>query len=588
MCGIVGFVGESNAKDFVINSLKKLEYRGYDSWGIGLAENGKLKILKKTGKISSVRAEAIKSGAKIAIGHTRWATHGAVTSDNAHPHTDCQNQIAVVHNGIINNYRELRAGLQKSGHRFSSETDTEVIPHLVEENLKRKMELYEAIRKALLQLKGDYAVCLISDGCDKIYLASCGCPLAIGIKKNEKYIASDIVAFADRTSEVIFLRDGSLAEIGKEVKIFDIKTGKEKRFIIQKISPSSHQADIGQYKHFLFKEINEQPGILEKVAQMDEKEIETNAALIRNSFGTFFVACGTAYHAALAAQYFFARLSKMHVNTSLASEFPAFKDFITDKTLLFAISQSGETADVLAAVKSAKAKKAKIFSLLNNPASTLARLSDYVMVTPAGREIAVLSTKAFTSQLAVLYLLSSVIFGDLKQAQKNILDAAKAARELLKESNVLKLKELAKKIKDTKNLFTVGRALNYPTALEAALKIKESTYIHAEGFAGGELKHGTIALIEKDVPCIVFVSEDEVKDEILSNAEELKARGAYIIGVAPENNKVFDYWIKVADLSELSPIVNIVPIQVLAYFITLEKGLDPDKPRNLAKSVTVK
>ena len=588
MCGIVGIVGEKNAKDFVIESLKKLEYRGYDSWGIGLVENGGLKIVKKAGKIGNVRSQSISSKAKIAIGHTRWATHGVVTSANAHPHTDCKAKIAVAHNGIINNYRELREQLQRVGHRFKSETDTEVIPHLVEENLKSKMTLREAFRKALHQLKGDYALCLVSAQENKIYLASCGCPLTIGINSQEKYISSDIAAFAERTQEVIFLKDNSFAEVGKEIKIFDIETGKAKRVNTQKIALESQKANLGHFKHFLFKEINEQPEILEKVSQMATREIETNAALIRNSFGTFFVACGTAYHAALAAQYFFAKFAKTHVNTALASEFPAFKNFITDKTLLFAISQSGETADVIDAVKTARAKKAKIFSLLNNPNSTLARLSDYVMVTPAGREVAVLSTKAYTSQLAVLYLLSSAIVQDLSNAQKNILTTSRSVSEILKVSSIAQIKELARKIKAVKNLFTVGRALNYPTALEAALKIKESTYIHAEGFAGGELKHGTIALIEKGVPCIVFISEDEVKDEILSNAEELKARGAYIIGVAPENNKIFDYWLKVADTSALSPIVNIVPIQVLAYFITLEKGLDPDKPRNLAKSVTVK
>lgn len=278
----------------------------------------------------------------------------------------------------------------------------------------------------------------------------------------------------------------------------------------------------------------------------------------------------------------------MHVNTAIASEFPAFENFITDKTLLFAISQSGETADVIEAVKTARAKKAKVFSLLNNPDSTLGRLSDVVMITPAGREIAVLSTKAFTSQLGILYLLSCATAGGLDKAKKNLKDASKSVSEILKSSNIDQIKKLAQKLKNSKNLFTIGRGFNFPTALEAALKIKEVSYIHAEGFAGGELKHGTIALIEKDVPCIVFAANDETKDAILSNAQEIKARGGYIIGVSPKNHPVFDYWLKVADVSDLSPIVNIVPIQVLAYFLALEKGLDPDKPRNLAKSVTVK
>ncbi|KKQ18882.1 MAG: Glucosamine/fructose-6-phosphate aminotransferase, isomerizing [Berkelbacteria bacterium GW2011_GWA1_36_9] len=588
MCGIVGYIGKGNAKDFVVGALKKLEYRGYDSWGISLIENNNLKVIKETGKISKVVSKNITSNSHLAIGHTRWATHGGVTKENAHPHTDCAQNLAVVHNGIINNFEILKNNLIKKGHKFTSETDTEVIPHLVEENLKKNQSIVEAFRISLNALQGDYAICLISQNENKIYIAVNGCPLAIGIGKDVKYISSDLLAFADFTSDVILMRDGTLAEVGTEIKIYDIKTGTLKKVNSQKISTEFFQAKLGTFKHFLFKEINEQPKILEKIVAMDKKEIETNAALIRNSFGTFFVACGTAYHAALSAEYFFARFAKIHVNTAIASEFPAFGNFITDKTLLFAISQSGETADVIDAVKTARAKKAKIFSLLNNPNSTLGRLSDVVMLTPAGKEIAVLSTKAFTSQLAILYLLSCATASDLVKAERNLKITAYEVLEILKNSNIDHIKKLAKILKNSKNIFTIGRGLNFPTALEAALKIKEVSYIHAEGFAGGELKHGTIALIEKDVPCIVFVSNDETKDVILSNAQEIKARGGYIIGVAPEANKVFDYFLKVADLPDLSPILNIVPIQVLAYFLALEKGLDPDKPRNLAKSVTVK
>ncbi|MFA6492888.1 MAG: glutamine--fructose-6-phosphate transaminase (isomerizing) [Patescibacteria group bacterium] len=588
MCGIVGFIGKGNATDFVIKALKKLEYRGYDSWGISFVEDGELKVVKETGKIGEVSLSKVTSNAQIAIGHTRWATHGVVAKENAHPHTDCRGDIAVVHNGIINNYQLLKEKLIKSGHKFSSQTDTEVIPHLVEEYLK-KMPIREAFRSALNDLQGDYAILLIDNTSKKLYLATSGLSLVIGVGKENFYISSDPIAFSNLTTDVFFLKDGILSEIEKEINFFDIKTGDLKKIASSKIATSEYEIGKGSYKHFLFKEINEQPEILEKIANTKEsKEIETNAALIRNSFGTFFVACGTAYHAALMAEYLFAKYAKMHVNTSLASEFPTFENFITDKTLFFAISQSGETADVLEAVKSVKRKKAKIFSLLNNPDSTLARISDVTMLTPAGREIAVLSTKAFTSQVAVLYLLSLAIIGKLETGRKVVQKTALGIKESLKQANIDKIKILAQKIKNNKNLFTIGRSLNYPTALEAALKIKEASYIHAEGFAGGELKHGTIALIEKDVPCIVFVANDETKEEILSNAEEVKARGGYIIGVAPENHKVFDYWFKVADVPELSPIVNIVPIQVLAYFLALEKGLDPDKPRNLAKSVTVK
>ena len=321
---------------------------------------------------------------------------------------------------------------------------------------------------------------------------------------------------------------------------------------------------------------------------MDRREIETNAALIRHSFGTFFIACGTSFHASLVGEYLFAQIAKMHINVVSAGEFGNFRHFITDKTLLFPISQSGETADVLEAAKVAEKRQAKILSLVNNPNSTLARMSDVVMVTPAGPEIAVLSTKAFTSQIAILYLLAQSVTGNFSKAENDLKNLAGILKSIFSPKSIANIKKLAGKIKDSKDLFTIGRGLNYPVALEAALKIKEVSYIHAEGFAGGDLKHGPIALIEKGVPCIVFVAEDENKAEILSNAMEVKARGGFIIGVAPENNQIFDYHIQVPDFAALSPIINIVPIQLLSYYLAMARGCDPDQPRNLAKSVTVK
>lgn len=587
MCGIVGYVGQGSAKEFVIAGLKTLEYRGYDSWGLALKEKNDLKIVKKIGRISQAKTADIKSKAKIGIGHTRWATHGGVTVDNAHPHTDCFGNIAVVHNGIIENYQELKNNLIKKGHKFVSETDTEVIPHLVEEYCKNQ-NLFNAFRLTLKDLKGNYAVCLISKNTNEILAAANGAPLAIGIGENENFVSSDNLAFAGKAEKIIFLKDGSLAQINKEINIVDILSGREKRAVIKKAKEAKRESKLDGYEHFLIKEISEQPAVLGKIANFDTKEIETNAALIRNSFGTFIIACGTAYHAGLVGTYLFAQNANLHINISLASEFPAFGSFLTPRTLMLPISQSGETADVLEAVKFAKGKSVKVISLLNNPDSTLARLSDIVMVTPAGAEIAVLSTKALTAQVGLLYLLSMAISQKIDEAKSILSRISKATQKSLTDKNINKIKTLAKRLKNSKDLFTVGRGLNYPTALEAALKIKEVSYIHAEGFAGGELKHGTIALIEKGVPCIVFVGNDENRDDILSNAEEIKARGGYIIGVAPENNKIFDYFIKVADIPELSPIINIIPMQILAYNLALEKGLDPDKPRNLAKSVTVK
>lgn len=588
MCGIVGFFGPNGGKKFIIDGLKKLEYRGYDSWGMALLEKDGLKVFKETGKISTIRQEEIDSEGNVAIGHTRWATHGAVTQENAHPHTDCKKQIAVVHNGIINNYQTLKAELIKKGHSFSSETDTEVIPHLIEEYLKKETSLLEATRKALNDLAGNFAICVIAKGYSQIIVVASGCPLSIGLAKDEKYLSSDILAFPSETEKIAFLKDNQIVQIDQEIKAFDFKTGKSKKIVFEKFQSPRKNEGLDHFKHFLFKEINQQPEILEKIAQMQAKEIETNAALIRNSFGTFIVACGTAFHAGLVGEYLFAQNAKMHLNLSLASEFPAFRNFLTNKTLLLAISQSGETADVLEAVNSAKSKNVKIFSILNNPYSTLMRLSDVAMITPAGPEIAVLSTKAFTAQIAVLFLLSMAASDNLAKARKILQSASSSIRENFSEKNIDKIKKIAQRIKNTEHIFTLGRGLNFPTALEAALKIKEVSYIHAEGFAGGELKHGTIALIEKGVPCFVFVASDKGKEAILSNAEEVKARGGYIIGVSPENNPIFDEYIAVDDSPEISPILNIVPIQILSYFLALERGLDPDKPRNLAKSVTVK
>lgn len=586
MCGIVGYLGPGDAKKIIIDGLKKLEYRGYDSWGIGLREKKDFKVIKKIGKISEVDSDKILSKANLAIGHTRWATHGGVTTANAHPHADCRGKIFVVHNGIIENHEILREKLKQLGHHFTSQTDTEIIPHLIEEYAKKKPFL-EALRMALEELKGNFALCLVAKGDPKLYVAANGCPLAIGVEGSEKYVASDILAFGNRLSQAIFLSDGSLAEIGRKIKIIDIKTGRNKRFVFKKIARDQNDAVKGHYQHFLFKEINEQPTILEKIAEFDSREIETIAALIRNSFGTFMVACGTAYHAALVGSYLFAQNAGMHINAISAGEFPNFQSFLTERTLLFTISQSGETADVLEAMKSAKSRRTKVLALVNNPHSTLARLADATLITPAGPEIAVLSTKAFTSQIAILFLLSRALNG-LESAREILKKSSLSLQDTLGSRNIIRLRDLAARLKKVENLFAIGRGLNFPTALEAALKIKEVSYIHAEGFAGADLKHGPIALIEKGTPCLVFAAEDEVKDEILSNAMEVKSRGGYIIGVAPKNNKVFNSWIKVADIPEISPILNIIPIQVLAYFLAVERGLDPDQPRNLAKSVTVK
>ncbi len=585
MCGIIGILSQkTDAPDQVVEALKKLEYRGYDSWGVAIG--GKyIKLQKNIGKISQAVLVNDTTG-NLAIGHTRWATHGGVTQINAHPHTDCLEKIAVVHNGIIENFQELKKDLENFGHKFLSQTDTEVIPHLIEEELRTEEDFKTALVKSVAKLKGSYAFVLIRANSNELWAVANGCPLVVGQSENQLIISSDILAC--KTKKVIYIPEETLIHIADEIEFSNLETGKPKNLKWEENKVENHEITPGKFKHFLEKEIYEQPEIIKKISQMDVREVETNAALIRHSFGTFFVACGTSYHAALAGEYLFSQIAKMHINLISAGEFANFRHFITDKTLLFPLSQSGETADVLEAAKVAVKCRAKILSLVNNPNSTLARLSDVVMVTPAGPEIAVLSTKAYTSQIAILYLLANAVAGDFAKAQCDLENLSEMLKTIFENESVEKLKKLAKKIKNATSLFTIGRGLNYAVALEAALKIKEVSYIHAEGFAGADLKHGPIALIEKDVPCIVLVSNDENKEEILSNAMEVRARGGFIIGVAPENNEIFDYHIKVPDFAELSSIINIVPMQLLSYYLAIARECDPDKPRNLAKSVTVK
>jgi glucosamine--fructose-6-phosphate aminotransferase (isomerizing) len=585
MCGIIGiFTTHENAREQAIDGLKKLEYRGYDSWGV--ASGGKKIVIEKNiGRISTIESKS-DNKSNLAIGHTRWATHGGVTKINAHPHVDCSGRIAVVHNGIIENYQVLKKELMQKGHSFLSATDTEVIPHLIEEEIKYEPDFKKAFFLALDKLRGSFAVAVIRLAENEIWAVANGCPLVVGFDDDKKVISSDILACD--TKKVVFIPSKTVVRVGEKLEFFHLETGNNRQLKFEDNNIDKHEITPGKYKHFLEKEINEQPEIIRKTSQMDKHEIETNAALIKHSFGTFFIACGTSFHAAVVGEYLFSRLAKMHINIVSAGEFSNFRHFITHKTLLFPISQSGETADVLEAAQVAKSKKAKILSLVNNPNSSLARMSDVVMVTPAGPEIAVLSTKAFTSQVAILYLLANTMVGKFEKARKNLAKVSKLLESLFEEGNLSKIRKLAHRIKNTTNLFTIGRGANYPVALEAALKIKEVSYIHAEGFAGGDLKHGPIALIEKNVPCIVFVANDENREEILSNAMEIKSRGGYIIGVAPEKNEIFDFHISVPDFSELSPIINIVPIQMLSYYLALERNCDPDKPRNLAKSVTVK
>lgn len=615
MCGIIAYSGSrTNAGSLVLEGLKKLEYRGYDSWGCAAqTKDGTIEIRKKTGKIGQLNISNLKLPAShLAMAHSRWATHGGVTDKNAHPHMSCGGHVVIIHNGIIENYLPLKKMLIKKGHTFISQTDTEVVTHLIEENLlnmqkkalspkKRgalelgqpplKTEIFiKAVQKALLELKGRYAFLVMAAGSHAIIAARKGSPLIIGKGKNNEYfIASDIPAFLEYTNDVMYLDDEEMVIIDEGTHEFRKITTLEpieKRLI--RIAWKSNDAEKEGFPHFMIKEIMEQKQTIYRAIDQDEKHMKRVAQAINKAFGTYFVGCGTAGKVCMAASYLFSRICHKHINVEFGSEFPNFHHFIKNGSLLVAISQSGETADTLEAMEVARQKKAKLLTIVNVEGSSMDRMADMSVHIKAGPEKAVASTKATTAQLAIVTLLAYACADKLDEGRKLLIEAAAKINDMLNPRYENNIRSLAEKISKVESMYVIGRGLNYPMALEAAIKLQEVSYIHAEGFAGGELKHGPIALISKGTPCIVLVSNDETRDDVISNAMEIKARGGFIIGIAPQKEEVFDAWIRVPDVGDASPIVNIIPVQILAYHLALLRKNDPDMPRNLAKSVTVK
>jgi glucosamine--fructose-6-phosphate aminotransferase (isomerizing) len=585
MCGIIGYVGEKNAMPILFDCLKRLEYRGYDSYGFATLDRGKIWIRKSKGKVSEGGFEKLPG--YIGIAHTRWATHGKVSKANAHPHTDCEKRIAIIHNGIIENFESLRKDLIRKGHTLKSDTDSEVISHLIEDNLD--LGLQEAVRRTMKILKGRSAVLVLKDDFEGIIAARNGSPGIVGAGKKEYFIASDVPAFLNRTNKVMYLDDGEMVVIeeSKGPVFLSIENGKnvEKRII--KIDWDAKHAEKGDYEHFMIKEIMEQKETIIRAINQSDQNIRRVAKEIAKAYGIFLTGCGTAGNVCHTGEYIFSSIAKKHVNYVVASEFPNYKDFLTKKTLLITVSQSGETADVLEAVKAAKAKGVKVISLINVRGSSLDRMSDFTFLINAGPEKAVASTKATTAQLVVLYLLAYACSGKLDDGKRLLLETASKINDMLNPRYEERIRNLARDIHRKKNIYVIGRSLNYPMAMESALKIMEVSYIHAHGFAGGELKHGPIALIEKNTPCVVLTGGDADHD-IISNAMEVKARRGFIIGIGPKRHEVFDFWIKTPDAGLASPIVNIIPMQLLAYHLGAFRGCEIDTPRNLAKSVTVK
>jgi len=612
MCGIVGYIGNREAYPIIIKGLKRLEYRGYDSAGIALSEGKEITILKQKGKVSDLEeySENKKKSGHIGIGHTRWATHGVPNTENAHPHASGDNNLAIIHNGIIENYDSIKKMLIEKGHKFNSDTDTEVLIHLIEEiKNHEKCSLFEAVRLSLNEVIGAYAIIVMENGnSDEFIAARKGSPLVIGVGEGEYFIASDASPIIEYTRNVVYLNDGEIARVNKNEEL-EIKTIQNKAIstYIHELEMSLESIEKGGYPHFMLKEIFEQPSsvlnTLRGRINPETKEIILGGLSdyeqkLANANRIIIVACGTSWHAGLIGEYLFEDFARIPVEVEYASEFRYRNPIINENDIVMAISQSGETADTLAALELAKEKGATILGICNVVGSSIARLTDAGCYTHAGPEIGVASTKAFTTQVIILTLMALKI-AKLKGTITNTnYHTIITELELIsnKIEKVLKLdsliEEIASQFKDVSNFLYLGRGYNFPVALEGALKLKEISYIHAEGYPAAEMKHGPIALIDDEMPIVVIATKKGNYEKVVSNIQEVKARGGRLIAIVTEGDvtvrELADYVIEIPECSEaLSPLLTNIPLQLLSYHIALMRGCNVDMPRNLAKSVTV-
>ena len=612
MCGIIGYIGKKNSVGYIIDGLKKLEYRGYDSAGISILQDGKLVTVRAVGKVAELEKATLQVSPKgtLGIGHTRWATHGKPSEENSHPHTDCSGEIVVVHNGIIENYLVLRSKLTALGHKFKSETDTEVIAHLIEENLKHirsgkdEERLLKAVQKTNKEISGAFAYGVIWARTPGLLVGVKNqSPLVVGIGKDENFLASDVPAFLQHTNKVLFLDEGEIVLLRPgQVTVLD-KNGAEKKPKITKISWDQKTAQKGGYDHFMLKEIYDQPQALEdtlRTARTDfGKILGLDTTAMRGLKQVHIIACGTAYHAGLVGKYYIEQFAGIPVSVDLASEYKYRTVPHQAKTLAIAISQSGETADTIGAIKKAKEFGFRTLAICNVLGSTLTRVCDSTFFTHCGPEISVASTKAFTSQITAMYALAITLGLANGNLSKNAFD--KLYRELLRLSKIMgeavkmeyTVRHLTRKIYKADRFIFLGRHVNFPIALEGALKLKEVSYRSAEGFAAGEIKHGPISIIEKGTPVFMLMPQDNLFEKMLSACQECRARGAFVVAITTPDGEaqaksVSDKVIIVPQTSEfLQPVLNVVPLQFLAYWIAKRLGCDIDQPRNLAKSVTV-
>ena len=584
MCSIIGYSGKNSAAPILVKGLQKMEYRGYDSVGIATESENKIVVKKGVGRVVEVSnaVQLDKLPGNIGIGHTRWATHGKVTEKNAHPHSSNSGKIAIVHNGIVENFEELKSDLQNKGYEFQSETDTEVIANLIQLNLDETSDVKQSIIKTVNQIKGHYSFVVIFDD-GTLAAARFHEPLIVGVGKNGNYLSSDVLGFIENTDDAIYVDNEDFVIINDSgIHIFDFD-GTPVKYQITKVSKEFADVYKGDYAHFTIKEISEQPDTI--LRAVDNNQIQQLVDNIKQAKNLYITGSGTSYNAAEIAKYLMSKFAKIKINTLISSELPFSPNEIEPNSTLITISQSGESADVLEAVKIAKESNAKILSIVNLLNSSLSQQSSLAIGLNCGPEIGVAATKSFTSQLAILYKITDQLCnGCVNPDWKKVSDAISQVL-----SNNLKIKELAKNLKEITDIYVLGRGIHLPIAREAALKLKELSYIHAEGIPGGELKHGPLALMDSNVYVIIINPSDSTYNDTLNSANEIKARGAKIIGISDKKNDVYDHWIEIPSVDEaLYPIVEIVPIQLLAYYSALEKKTDPDYPRNLAKSVTVK
>ena len=609
MCGIIGYIGNKEATGIILEGLKRMEYRGYDSAGIAvICEDNSLNVIKKSGKIIDLENSISPDSCKghTAIGHTRWATHGEPNDINAHPHTDCKGEIALVHNGIIENYQSLQNYLEKQGHKFISETDTEILVHLIEEFMED--DLFIAVEKALKKVKGTYGILVVSSSNpDEIITARMGSPIVIGKSDSQMIVASDASAIVAHTNQVLYLEDGEIARItGDDINIANILSNSISDPKFTEIDMTISEIEKGGYPHFMLKEIYEQPKTIKNTirGRLDRENatarlngISEYTDKIMNAKRIILTACGTSWHAAQIGKYLFETFTNIPVEVDYASEFRYRNPIVNKDTVVFAITQSGETADTIAAVNEAKRKGATVLGICNVVGSTIARITDAGVYMHAGPEIGVASTKAFTSQVMVLILIALLLGRKQSLSFEKGLDLINHIEELPgKIEKILKsrkfIRKLSKGLYKHTNFLYLGRGFNFPVALEGALKLKEISYIHAEGYPAAEMKHGPIALIDEKMPAFVIALKDSIYEKVINNIREIKARKGHVIAIATENDReiekiLTDIIFIPATEEVLTPILSIIPLQIFAYEIAVMRGLDVDKPRNLAKSVTV-